>query len=306
MSQQITEAFVQQYNANVMQLSQQRGSRLENLVRKESQRGKAQFFDRIGATTAIKKAGRHSSTPQIDTPHSRRMVTLEDYEWADLIDDQDKIRMLNDPSSEYAMAAAFALGRAKDDVIIAQAIGTAYSGETGTTAVVLPNSQKYAANNASAFSNLNVRTLRAVRRMFMANEVDASIPLYLACSASQIESLLGQTEVTSSDYNTVKALVQGDVDSFMGFKFIQLERLASETVTASATTGVVGSGTSATGRACIAWAQDGVLLSVGEDMTTKIDQRNDKSYSTQVYAKQSIGATRMEEVKVVDIICTET
>jgi len=126
MSQQITEAFVQQYNANVMHLVQQKGSRLESKVRKESQRGKSQFFDRIGTVAAVLRTGRHSSTPQIDTPHSRRMVTLSDYEWADLVDDQDKIRMLIDPTSEYAMAAAWAFGRSKDDVIIANALGSAY------------------------------------------------------------------------------------------------------------------------------------------------------------------------------------
>ena len=230
---------------------------------------------------------------------------MEDYEWADLVDEEDKIRMLMDPTSEYAMAAAWALGRAKDDVIIANAIGSAYSGESGATAVVLPDTQKFAANNGSAFTNLNVNTLRKVKKMFMANEVDSSIPLYMACSASQIESLLGQTEVTSSDYNTVKALVQGDVDTFMGFKFIPLERLTTASVTASATTGIVGSGTTATGRQCIAWAQDGVMMVTGKDITTKIDELPTKSYSTQVYAKQSIGATRMEEVKVVNVICTE-
>ena len=60
----------------------------------------------------------------IDTPHSRRMVTMADYEYADLIDDQDKIRLLVDPTSTYARAAASAMGRAIDDVIIAAAIGT--------------------------------------------------------------------------------------------------------------------------------------------------------------------------------------
>ena len=305
MSQQITEAFVMQYNANVFHLSQQKGSKLQPYVRNETQNGKSQFWDRIGAVSAVKKVGRHSSTPQFDTPHSRRMVVMEDYEWADLVDEEDKIRMLMDPTSEYAMAAAWALGRAKDDVIIANAIGSAYSGESGATAVVLPDTQKFAANNGSAFTNLNVNTLRKVKKMFMANEVDSSIPLYMACSASQIESLLGQTEVTSSDYNTVKALVQGDVDTFMGFKFIPLERLTTASVTASATTGIVGSGTTATGRQCIAWAQDGVMMVTGKDITTKIDELPTKSYSTQVYAKQSIGATRMEEVKVVNVICTE-
>ena len=306
MSQQITEAFVQQYNANVMMLVQQKGSRLESKVRKESQKGQSQFFDRIGAVAAVLRTGRHSSTPQIDTPHSRRMVTLNDYEWADLVDDQDKIRMLIDPTSEYAMAAAWAFGRSKDDVIIAASLGSAYSGQGGATPVVHPDAQKYAANDGTSFSNLNVKTLRAVKKMMDQDEVEGK--RYIACTASQIESLLGETSVTSADYNTVKALVQGEVNQFMGFEFVRLERLNLTTsTTATAATGVVGTGASLSGtnRACFAWAEQGLLLSTGEDFVTKISERDDKGYATQVYARMSIGATRMEEEQVVEIICKE-
>ena len=306
MSQQITEAFVQQYNANVMMLAQQKGSRLEPKVRKESQKSKSQFFDRIGTVAAVKRTGRHAATPQMDTPHSRRMVTIEDYEWADLVDDQDKIRMLIDPTSQYAMAAAWAFGRSKDDVIIAQALGTAYTGEAGTTTVAHPNSQKYAANDGAAFSNLNVRTLRKVKMMFDAAEVEGK--RFIACTASQIENLLSETQVTSADYNSVKALVQGEVNSFLGFEFIRLERLAlTSSTTATAASGVVGSGAALTGtnRAVIAWAEQGVLLSTGEDMVSKMSERDDKGYAMQVYSRMSIGGTRMEEEQVIEIICKE-
>lgn len=307
MSQQITEAFVQQYGANVMHLSQQKGSKLRPFVRSESQQSKAKFFERIGTVSAIKKVGRHSSTPQMDTPHSRRMVTLEDYEWADLVDDQDKIRLLISPESEYVMAAMWAMGRAMDDVIIASALGTAYAGENGQTAVALPDTQKYAANNSTSFVNLNVKTLRAIKRMFAANEVEGN--LNIAVSSSQIESMLGQTEVTNSDYASVKALVQGEVDSFMGFKFHSLERLSAQAsaLAADPTTGVVGAGSSVVGfRKCFAWANEGVILSVGKDAINKISERPDKSYAMQVYSCMSIGGTRMEEVKVVEVLCKES
>jgi hypothetical protein len=306
MSQQITEAFVQQYNANVMHLVQQKGSRLEGAVRKETQKGKSQFFDRIGTVAAVIRAGRHASTPQFDTPHSRRRVTLDDYEWADLVDDQDKIRMLIDPTSEYAMAAAWAFGRTKDDVIIANALAVAYGGETGSSTVVHPNSQKYAANDGTAFSNLNVRTLIAVKRLMDSPEVEGK--RYIAVTASQIESLLGQTQVTSADFNTVQALVKGEVNSYMGFEFIRLERLAlTSSTTATAASGVVGSGVSLTGtnRACFAWAEQGLLLSMGEDFVTKMSERDDKGYAMQVYCRMSLGATRMEEEQVVEIIAKE-
>lgn len=308
MSSEISTAFVQQFGANVFHLSQQKGSRLRSAVRVESQVGESAFYDRIGKVAAVKKAGRHSNTPQLDTPHSRRMVTLEDYEWADLIDKADKIRMLNDPASEYVLAAMWAMGRSMDDEIIAASIGSAYSGQKGLTAVVLPDTQKYAANDGASFSNLNVRTLRAVKRMMDQKEIDPSEPRYLVCQALQIEALLGQTEVSSSDYNTVKALVQGEINTYMGFEFIRLERLGTTaSVTASATTGVVGSGTTlSNSRNCFAFSKMGLLLALGQDIVSKISERDDKSYSMQAYVSMGVGATRMEEEKVVEIHCKES
>lgn len=149
MSNQITTAFVQQYSSNVQMLSQQMGSVLREAVDVESVVGKNAFFDQVGKTTAQLRTSRHADTPQVDTPHSRRRVTLADYEWADLIDNADKVRLLIDPTSSYAKAAAAAMGRAMDDVIIAALGGTAYTGETGSTSVTLPTAQKTATSDQS-------------------------------------------------------------------------------------------------------------------------------------------------------------
>ena len=67
---------------------------------------------------------------------------MVDYEYADLIDKQDQVRTLIDPTSSYAQAAAFALGRAMDDEIISAISGNAFSGETGSTTVALPSCSK--------------------------------------------------------------------------------------------------------------------------------------------------------------------
>lgn len=313
MSQQIPVAHVKQFSANVFHLSQQKGSRYRNAVRNESLRGKSGFYDRIGAAVAQKKVSRHADTPQIDTPHSRRRVTMVDYEYADLVDMQDKIRTIFDPANPYAQAAVWALGRAMDDEIIAGALGDAFGGEDGGTAVPLPDSQKVAGHDGATTTgvNFNVRTWRKVKEKFDSNDVDESIMRYITITSSQLQNLLGENEISNSDFNTIKALVQGEVDTFLGMKVIRSERLgrSSSNITYNVNDGSVGAGTgtitAANSRRCFAWAEDGIMLAIGMDVTARIDERSDKSYATQVYAALSLGSTRMEEEKVVEIIVSE-
>ena len=286
MSSEITTAFVEQYSSNVSMLAQQMGSRLRAAVDVENIVGKNGFFDQVGVTAAVQRTSRHADTPQIDTPHSRRRLSLSSYEWADLIDDQDKVRMLIDPTSSYAKAAAAAMGRAMDDVIISAALGTAFTGETGSTSTAFSSDNQIA--NGSA--DMSVAKLRQAKKLLDLADVDPSIPRYIAVGPNQVEALLGDTNVTSSDFNTVKALVQGDVDTFMGFKFIVTNRLS------------VASNI----RSCFAWAEDGIALGIGKDVSARIDERADKGYATQVYYCMSVGATRMEESKIVQIDCDES
>ena len=290
MSQQITTAFVQQYSANVQMLSQQMGSRLRDAVRLETVVGKNAFIDQIGSVTAQLRSSRHADTPQIDTPHQRRRLSIASYEFADLIDDQDKVRMLIDPTSSYAQAAAAAMGRAMDDVIIAAALGTASTGETGSGSATL-DATANKVGSASSNDGLTIAKLTEAKRKMDLNDVDPSIPRYIAVGPKQIEDLLGTTQVTSSDFNTIKALVQGDVDTFMGFQFIMTNRLSIDSNDI---------------RSCFAWAEDGITLGIGKDVQARSDERNDKGYATQVYYCMDIGAVRMEEAKVVKIFCDET
>lgn len=309
MSLQITEAFVKEFSANIYMLSQQKGSKLRPYVRNETQSSKAKAYDRIGTVDVVQKTSRHGNTPQLDTPHTRRWVTLADYEWADLIDDLDKVRLLNEPTSEYVMAAMWAMGRKMDNIILTAADATVTTGEEATTTVAHPTSQAYAANDGTNTSNLNVRTLIAIKSKFGLADIDESIPLHIAVTQKQIDALLGETQVTSADYNTIKALVRGEVDSFMGFKFHRTNQVNtnSATLSGSGSTGAIGSGTSLSGyRKVIAWAQDGILLSVGSDIKARISERDDKSYATQAYASMALGAVRMEEEKVVVAYCKES
>jgi hypothetical protein len=287
MSTQITTAFVNQFSSNVQMLSQQMGSLLRNAVDVETVNGEKAFFDQVGSAAAVLRTSRHADTPLIDTPHSRRMVTMSDYEYADLIDDQDKVRLLVDPTSTYSRAAAAAMGRAMDDVIISAALGTALTGKDGGTSTAFATSTNQIAASATG---LTLAKLIQAKEILDAGDVDPSIPRYIAVSPKQITNLLNSTTVTSSDFNTVKALAMGEINSFVGFNFIVTNRL-----------GVDGS----SARRVFAWAMDGIKVAVGREPTARIDERSDKSYATQIYYAMTLGATRMEEKKVVEVLCTE-
>lgn len=284
MSIEITVAFVQQYKDNVIMLSQQKGSVLRNAVQFDGDvQGKYRFFERIGATSAVKRTGRHTDTPLVNTPHSRRRATLYPYEWADLVDEPDQHRLLIKPESKYAINASWAMGRAMDDEIIAAFAGTSYAGEDGGTSVSFPVAMQVAQGTAS----LTVAKLRAAKLLLDKGDVDKDEPKFIVSPPSGVDNLLNDSTVTSSDYNTIKALVQGEIDTFVGFKFLKSNRLP-----------LVSTGTY---RAAYAWAKNGMGLGVAQDVKTRITERADKSYSVQVFVSMDIGATRVEEEKVVEI-----
>jgi len=287
MSTQITTAFVNQFSSNVQMLSQQMGSLLRNAVDVETVNGEKAFFDQVGSAAAVLRTSRHADTPLIETPHSRRMVTMSDYEYADLIDDQDKVRLLVDPTSTYSRAAAAAMGRAMDDAIIAAALGTALTGKDGGTSTAFATATNQIAASATG---LTLAKLISAKEILDSGDVDPSIPRYIVVSPKQITNLLNSTTVTSSDFNTVKALAMGEINSFVGFNFIVSNRL-----------GVDGS----SARRVIAFAGDGIKLAIGREPVARIDERADKSYATQIYYAMTLGSTRMEEKKVVEVLCTE-
>jgi hypothetical protein len=294
MSVQITTAFVQQYKANVEHLVQQKGSRLRPFVRVESQAAEFDFYDRIGSTSALEVTGRHQDTPLVNVPHDRRRVSLRDFDWADLIDRTDRIRLLIDPTSPYVQSAAFALGRKMDQIIIESAFGTAVSGKTGGSTVAFPSSQQIAVNyvesGGATNSGLTIAKLRKAKEILDAKEVDPSDSRIIVVTAKQVTDLLQSTEVTSSDFNSVKALVAGEVNTFMGFEFVRTELLTTD---------------ASSHRRVIAYAKSGLLCAMGQDINVDIGPRRDKRNSTQVYCSASFGATRMEEEKVVEIKCAE-
>jgi len=117
---------------------------------------------------------------------------------------------------------------------------------------------------------------------------------YLACTSNQIKDLINTPEIKSADYNTIKALVQGQINTFLGFEFIKLDGLRTDNTRILPTTTPGG-----TIRQCVAWQKDNLLIGIGNDKVARITERPDKNYATQVFYSMSIGATRMQEVAVV-------
>jgi hypothetical protein len=296
MSVQITTAFVNQYRSNVTFALQQKGSRLRPCVRVETQNAEFEFYDEIGATDAVEVLTRHSDTPLMSTPHTRRRVSLRDFDWADLVDKPDKVRTLIDPASPYAMNAVWAMGRKMDDLVFEAMYGTAYTGKTGATSVSFDTAMdidlNYVESGSATDSGLTIGKLRKAKELLDAEENDPDEERFIAVTAKQVTDLLKTTEVTSSDYNTVKALVEGKIDTFMGFKFIKSQRVPTE------------SG-EPLHRRCPAWVRSGVLLAISYEIGVDISQRKDKRNSTQVYVTMGLGSTRMNEKKIVEIKCHE-
>lgn len=296
MSFQVDTALVQSYHSNINLKFQQQGSRLRPYVRVETQNAEFDFYDRIGTVDAVEVLTRHGDTPLISTPHDRRRVALRDFDWADLVDRKDKLRMLADPTSPYTINAVWALGRSMDDVIISAAFGTAYTGKTGATSVTFASASDVAVNyvesGAAANSNLTIGKLRKVRYLLDKAEAttEGQYDLVAVIDPSQTQALLRTTEVTDGDYNTIKALVNGNVDTFMGFKFVKSNRLP---VASSI-------------RSTIFFEREGLLLAVASEVMTDIGPRRDKRNSTQIYVCGSFGASRMWEEKVLRVKCDET
>ncbi len=224
MSSQVNAAFVQKFRDNFIHLSQQKGSKLRESVRVHTDVvGKYDHFDRIGQTSAQLITSRHADTPTVDTPHSRRRVTLADYNWADLVDRADEIKMLSSPASEYMKAGVWAMGRTMDDIIITAFNGsaTSVSSDDSTSSVSFDSNNQIAHGSA----DLSLAKVIEAAKILADNDVDPDEERYAVVGPAQIEAMLNSSTVTSSDYNSIRLLMKGEIDTFMGFKWITSTRL---------------------------------------------------------------------------------
>jgi hypothetical protein len=315
MSFNVSTAFVQQYSTNITMLLQQQGSRLRGAVQQFSFQGKAaSMAEQFGSVNPVRNQGRHSDTPLISTPQDKRWVYPNDYDWADLVDNQDRLRMLIDPTGPYTQAGVMAMGRAMDDEILAGILGSNNTGENGTSATGTlyaynSNSQSVAAaTGAASATGLNIAKLRAAKRKLLEADLDVdNDQLFAVISAKQHDDLLNEAQAVSLDYNNRPVLVDGKITSFMGFNFIHSERIPG----AANYNNLAGIGSSDADGSYVAgsrwivpvFAKSGVALGMWNDIQASVDRRADKRNSYQVYVTGTFGGARLEEKRCVLINC---
>jgi hypothetical protein len=288
MSNQVTEAFVQQFDTTFRHLAQQMQSRLRGYVRVETGIvGESKSINRLGKRRMQRRLTRHGDTPLNDQPHSTRYIDLLDYEDGDMVDDQDKLRMLVDPTSDYLKSMVAAANR-QQDITIIDALGGGSRSKTGGV-IALPTTQKIAVGAAG----LTKAKIIQAKKMFRQNEADEENgeELVMVYSSQALSDVLADTQLTSADFLAGRMLQEGSLKGkWMGFTWIPSEELPK-----------VG-----TSRYLYAFAKSGVALGIGQDIVHKVGPDPGKGFNNRVYIKESIGAVRVEEEKVVEIACLES
>ena len=291
MADSLATNFANRFNEQFDMLAQSMLPKLEPAVIADTEGGEKAFRDQIGEMDGEEVADLNADTPIQAENSNRRAITTTPWVWNRLVRRWEVTRLMKDPQNAYVRAAVAARNRHVNKKIAAAAIGSAMIGKDGTTPVTLPASQS--ADNSGS-TGLTLAKIREAHQILGNNAVlDVEMgDLYFTATYTQQADLLATTEATSSDFNSVKALVNGEIDTFMGFRWIWLQ---------DELLGLDANGD----RQCFAHAKSGVTLRKPEDMFRRITERPDKNYNMQVYMSGDYGAARLEEKKVVLVPCTE-
>ena len=303
---QVPDHFVIQYETNWQHLLQQMESRLKEKTKFVSAQGAAVRFNQYGLTSMSQVTTRNASTPQSNSTLPTRWAYPVPYDIANIFSEFDSLFLGSVvlPTSECMQSQAAAYGRLVDKILIdaltaSSTITNTANTSTGfglnntTTTVALPAGQSVAVNYVPAGgtatnSGLTIGKLREAKRILDANEAPAEDRV-LIVSAKEISDLLGTTEVTSNLFNSVRALVDGDVDQFLGFKVVRSEQL----------------GLASNIRTCVAYHKNAAVV-VDGGKKSYMDVLPTQSHALQIRSTAVLGATRLLENGVVSILADTT
>lgn len=325
---ELAPVYATHYASNVYLMAQQQGSLLYNHVSHIDMKGEKRTLERSAPTEAQLVTTMYGDTPIMHSQFSRRILTAQSYHWGDMLDWQEEEGMapIVDPTGPITTNGAYAMGRCLDRIIINNGLYgaatefTRQNHASGTTwnspdlvaggsesTVAFPDAQKVAINvggsgsGTAAYTGLNLDKLFAARSLLGKSKIPMKAPgqeVVCVIGQSQLDDLLRITQIQSADYNTVRALVAGEVDTYMGFKFIIVDEdlLPPYSTTSSGTT-------TNHGRVCFAYLKSNVVMATPKPIETTISTRPDKCNNWQVYSKLKGGATRYEDGGVVQIAC---
>lgn len=268
--------YAKEFSDNIMLLSRQENSKMMGKVMmKMNVSGEKFTQERMGVWTLTAKTQGVQDTPENDPDYSRRTATMITYTDSRIAARDDDLKTKVSISSQWVKAAAAAYGKQMDSVVFAALGGDSFSGVDGTTAVALPASQKVAATGL-----LTTETVIDIKEKLDAADVPENNRRVMI-HPTDLNGLLKDDKATNSDYNTINALVKGEINTWLGFEFIS---------TTAATPGTI-----------YFFQEDAVCLGLNETPYVRIDERADKSYARQVYYELNCGATRLEEERVVEL-----
>lgn len=276
----ISNAFVTLFDAEVKQ-AYQADTVLRNTVRLRSGvQGATHKFPKIGAGVATVRVPQTDVTP-LNVEYTQSTVTLSDYIAAEYSDIFNQAKVNFDERQELVQVVGKAIGRRADQLVIdslaASGTGLTVSHDIGGTE-----------------SNLNVAKLREAKRLLDAGNVPMQ-DRFILIHASSLSNLLSETAVTSSDFNTVKALVQGDINTFLGFNFV--------TIGDRSEGGLTGGG-SGVDRNVYAWHKSAVGMAEGMGIRSEINYIPEKT-SWLVASMLSAGSVAIDAGGIVSIECRE-
>ncbi len=229
----IDPAWVDTYEGNFRHLYQQKQSVLSPYIQRGTMEGKKKRFTYIGKADMVERQGKNTDTKWQDLEFYNRWISRRVFDYALLIDEFDDIKSaLTDPTSSAIQGALMAANRRKDRVIVEAFGATAYTGENADVAVPFPSENIIDVQLGSASTKenqpLNLAKLKELAARMDEGDVPETDRRILVCTQRQLNSLLDDEHVSSADYNSVKALVSGTIDSFYGFKFVKYNGLPLE------------------------------------------------------------------------------
>jgi hypothetical protein len=295
-----TELYQTEYSSNLLARYQQSKSRLMDYVGVDDFNGERKDYPRISAVDAptdISGVARGSATPYRDVDFDKRWVYPVPFEKVSHFAQWDEkfLGTIALPNSPVQQEHVKTFMRQFDDVVIAAARGNVMTGKAGTTAVALPNDQKIAHASTGMTLTKLLATLDILDGADNLDDAQEGDRVFV-WTVKQRSQLLNTTEVKSADFNTVKALAEGKIDTFMGFKFKIVKRLPLVNVGTTEAPVMV--------RFCMAW-QRGAVQATRYMKPSSITVRDDLRNALQIYDTGLIGGARLHDEGVVEIACVE-